>query len=744
MLDLADFLHLPELDAAIARIAAGGPGLIVVAGLDPALASAGDILLPSGRATFMRVLMRELLLADPAARAIVVAESRDSIRIPRQLRQRVTLLDAESTRTPITQRLSLAAAHRPALLVLERLEPETLTLAVEAARAGVKVLTQYETVFSGADVVRALADAATWPSTDTTALEALHWVIAVQRVPALCTHCSAELAPGAVQQQELRLRFGGLLDELSAAGQPVFRRAGGCTQCGGRGYEGEVALFDVYCHGQPEQRELVLPMAAYALRLAAAGHLALDDVLSFHADQLRRTSARLAASESALRTANAALQRRLAELESAQRVLTQRTEALVSFQRMAEALLGAADLPALAEQVCRQARDLCAADRAILYYLRPDDQAEVLAYLGWSPDRVSRLLPAEDVCDAARDVTTQPVAFNHWPPGVAARSPDVEGAALRAGLRVPLVVQGRPVGAMIVHSTVLPSFPPGQVALLQTFASHAALAIQRAGLIEELRAKIVALEEAQHELAVKERMERELELARQVQQSFLPTEFPAVAGCRFAAHNEPARQVGGDFYDVIALGDGRVGLVIADVSDKGMPAALYMALSRSLIRAEAQRTGSPVEVLANVNRLLLDLGEPDMFVSVFYGVLAGRTFTYGRAGHDRPLLLRSGAAHELGGSGTILGLLENAAANLSEERLELEPGDRLILFTDGLTDIADPRGELFGPARFQGVLLTHAALPVDVLCRQVFADLNAYRGAAEQYDDMTLLAVALE
>jgi len=341
-------------------------------------------------------------------------------------------------------------------------------------------------------------------------------------------------------------------------------------------------------------------------------------------------------------------------------------------------------------------------------------------------------------------VTTQPVPFSGWPPGVTARSPDVEGAALRAGLRVPLVVQGRPVGAMIVHSTVLPSFPPGQVALLQTFASHAALAIQRAGLIEELRAKIVALEEAQHELAVKERMERELELARQVQQSFLPTEFPAVAGCRFAAHNEPARQVGGDFYDVIALGDGRVGLVIADVSDKGMPAALYMALSRSLIRAEAQRTGSPVEVLANVNRLLLDLGEPDMFVSVFYGVLAGRTFTYGRAGHDRPLLLRGGAAHELGGSGTILGLLEDAAANLTEERLELEPGDRLILFTDGLTDIADPRGELFGPARFQGVLLMHAALPVDVLCQQVFADLNAYRGAAEQYDDMTLLAVALE
>jgi serine phosphatase RsbU (regulator of sigma subunit) len=744
MLDLADFLHLPELDAAITRIAVDGSGLIVVAGLDPAVAPAGDSVLSSGRATFMRVLMRELLQADPQTHAIVVCESRGSIRIPRQLRHRVTLLDAESTHAPITQRLSMAAARQPALLVLERLEPETVLLAVEIARAGVKVLTQYETVFSGPDVVRALADAAIGATTDLSTLDALHWVIAVQRVPALCANCSTEIAPSATEQQELRLRFGGLLDQFGAEGQSIFRRAGGCAQCSGRGYEGEVALFDVYRHGLPEQRDLVLPMAAYALRLAAAGHLALDDVLSFHADQLRRTSARLAASETALRAANAALQRRLAELESAQRVLTQRTEALVSFQRMAEALLGAADLPALAEQVCRQARDLCAADRAILYYLRPDDQAEVLASLGWVPERVSRLLPAEDVCDPERDALTQPVVFNGWPPGVAARSPDVEGAALRAGLRVPLVVQGRPVGAMIVHSTVLTSFPPGQVALLQTFASHAALAIQRAGLIEELQAKIAALEEAQHELAVKERMERELELARQVQQSFLPTAFPAVPGCRFAAHNEPARQVGGDFYDVIALGEGRVGLVIADVSDKGMPAALYMALSRSLIRAEAQRTGSPAAVLANVNRLLLDLGEPDMFVSVFYGVLAGRTLTYGRAGHDRPLLLRGGAAHELGGSGTILGLLEDAAANLTEERLELEPGDRLILFTDGLTDIADPHGELFGPVRFQEMLLAHAALPVDVLCRQVFADLDAYRSGAEQYDDMTLLAVALE
>ena len=736
MLDLADFVHPTELDAAIARIAADGPGLIVVAGLDPTGASEGDVLLPSGRATFLRVLMRELLLADPAAHAIVVCETRESLRIPRTLKARVTVMDGSQTHVPATQRIAMAAARRPALLVVDRLEPEILDQVLAAAHDGVKVLTQFDTMFSGADAVRALADSGAAPAM----LEALRWVVAVQRVPALCPHCRATISPSPADQQELRLRFGALLDGMP----PAYQRAVGCAQCGGRGYEGEVALFDIYRHGPPAEREALLPVSVYLLHLAAAGHLALEDVLGFHAAQLRRTSALLAASESALRSTNASLQRRLAELESAQRVLMQRTEALLSFQRMGEALLGAADLPTLAERVCGQARDLCGADRAILYYLRSDDRAEVLAFLGWNLERVTRGLPARDVCDPARDLTTQPAAFNGWPPGVAARAPDVEGAALRAGLRVPLVAQGRPVGAMIVHSTVLPSFPPGQIALLQTFAGQAALAIQRAGLIDELQAKIAALEAAQHDLAVKERMERELELARQVQLSFLPTEFPAVTGCRFAAHYEPARQVGGDFYDVIALGAGRVGLVIADVSDKGMPAALYMALSRSLLRAEAQREPSPAAVLSSVNRLLLDLGEPNMFVSVFYGVLEGRTFTYARAGHDRPLLLRDGAAHELAGSGTILGLLEDATANLSEEQLALEPGDRLILYTDGLTDVADEQGELYGPARFQDMLLARAGLPVDALCAQVFADLAAYRGAAEQYDDMTLLAVTLE
>jgi serine phosphatase RsbU (regulator of sigma subunit) len=321
---------------------------------------------------------------------------------------------------------------------------------------------------------------------------------------------------------------------------------------------------------------------------------------------------------------------------------------------------------------------------------------------------------------------------------------------LRPALSAPLLTSGRLIGLLNIYSQeARREFTADEADLTMIYANQVAVAVRNASLIDELQDKIAQLEAAQAELVKKERMEQELALARQVQQSVLPRTFPQIPGYRFAARNAPARQVGGDFYDVIPLEDSHFGIVIADVSDKGMPAALYMALTRSLILAEARRECSPRTVLNNVNQILLELGgpgmselgEPSMFVTTFYGVVdrAARRLTYARAGHDRPFLVRGRHAQELDGRGAILGLLEADQLGLSEERVDLAPGDRLVLFTDGLTDSLSPTGEPYGSMRLRAFLEAHGNSPSRELCDAVFAELAAYQGGAEQFDDMAVL-----
>jgi sigma-B regulation protein RsbU (phosphoserine phosphatase) len=483
-------------------------------------------------------------------------------------------------------------------------------------------------------------------------------------------------------------------------------------------------------------------MEAYILRLAASGRLPLEDFTNFETDQFRRTFQLLADREAALSTTNSALEGRLVELEAAHRVLQRRTNALVSIQDIGQALISGEDVYDLARRVCRRTCELCGADRAILYYRQTEALAEVLASVGWDPALVRPQLAAAGVFSS--ELFSGPVPFSGLPPGVAPRRPEPE--PVRAGLYMPLVAQEKQVGLMIVQSTQKARFEPGEMALLRTFAQQAALALQRAGLVEQLRAKIDQLEAAQVELARRERLAREMELARQVQQSVLPTEFPAISGYRFAALNEPASRVGGDFYDLFALDQRRLGLAIADVSDKGIPAALYMALTRSLLRAEARREPSPAAVVANVNRLLIELGEAKNFVTLFYAVvdLKTRRLTYTRAGHDRPVLLRNGMALELGGAGAALGLLDEKEFTLTEEEIMLQSGDRLVLYTDGLCDILNGQADPFGRDGFKALLVALAGQTATGLCDAVFDHLRDFRGEAEQYDDMTLLVVEVQ
>ena len=752
MLELKDFLILPSVQPLFRQLAGDHPGLRLLAGLDPHPQQEPDLggLLPSGRATIFRILVRQMLEARPSGRAVVVAGHKDAVRLPRHLKKRVDFLLAPPDEQPT--HIAAAAMRRPSLLVIEELTTGAIAEAVLGAARTNRVLTQIDTVFHGAAVVQDVCEM----GAPVSALETLQWIVSVRRLPMLCPHCKEPVTPLPAQLAAVSRRYPHLQSDLQATlDQRAFFRPVGCDRCEGSGRQGHVAAFDLF-HNQGyesvglQHQPSLLPLEEYMLQLVTAGHLPLDDLLHLEAADLRRAYTLLQQRETSLEEATRALQGKLAELEAANRVLQHRTEALISLQEVSQALIAGDDLRNLALRITRHTAALCGADRAVLYVLQDAHTAVVLASHGWDPARVPDTVPATllELPDGSSTPGSfqgggVPVPYDKWPPGIEPRAADVEGVYLYAGLRLPLLAQDRPVGLLLVHATRHHSFAPGDVSLLRSFANQAALALQRAGLIDELRAKIAALEAAQAGLAQKERMEKELELARQVQQSVLPRSVPDIPGYRFAMLNEPARQVGGDFYDVIALDDDEFAIAIADVSDKGMPAALYMALSRSLLLCEARLARRPFDVICSVNELLLELGRPNMFVTVFYGLVNRRTrqLRYVRAGHDYPLLLRGEDVVELHGKGMALGLMPTRAERYSEETVALQPGDRLILYTDGLSDVLSPDGEFFSRERLGDLLQSHAALPLHELCQATFADLHAFRDTAPQFDDMTMLAL---
>jgi serine phosphatase RsbU (regulator of sigma subunit) len=731
MLELKDFIHLPALDPLIGKLLADDAGLMVVAGLDPRPEISEAAGVPgSGRTTIFRILVRQALESQPGMRALVVTAERGSMRLPRQLRHRVEEHVVPS-RVEMVETVEAIAAvgggSQRTLLVIDHLGEGMVGPVLAAARAGRHILAQLETVWRGAAVVRELVEMGATPAD----LDGLHWVLAVQRLPALCTHCRGEVEPVEAELAALGRRWA---EPLSGP----FYRAAGCDACQRSGRQDTIAAFDLYCRHDPACN---LPLEEYLSHLAREGHLSLDDLLYVEADETRRNYQLFAASERALAEVRTTMQVQLAELESAYRVAQQRTEALVSLQTVGEALATTGNLRAVAHQICVQACDLSGGDYALLYLLHTPTEAEVLASHGWDLARIES--PVELVVEVAGE---RP--FEELPPGIGPLRPGVRAANIRGGHFLPLVKQGEPIGALIVQTGRKNRFAPGEVSLLRGLASLAVVALQRAGLIEELRQKMAALEAAHEGLAQKERMARELELARAVQQRMLPRAFPEIAGYAFASTYRPAREVGGDFYDAFVIDEDHFAVAVGDVSDKGMPAALYMALTRSLLRAEGSRTRSPQATLARVNQLLIELGERDMFVTVFYGVVArsSRQLTYCRAGHDRPFLLRDGDVSELHGKGMALGVVGAGRLALAEETVQLAPGDRLLLYSDGLSDVQSPDGEFFEKERLAALVAAQSAVQGAApgeLCWMIFDALTDFQGEAAQFDDMALLVLGV-
>jgi sigma-B regulation protein RsbU (phosphoserine phosphatase) len=251
------------------------------------------------------------------------------------------------------------------------------------------------------------------------------------------------------------------------------------------------------------------------------------------------------------------------------------------------------------------------------------------------------------------------------------------------------------------------------------------------------------LQAAQALIIEKEKMERELEVAREIQRSLLPRSLPHLLGFDFGARMEPARAVGGDFFDFIPLGDDRLGIAVGDVSGKGVPAAIFMAMTRSLMRAEAREAASPKEALRGLNENLLEMNDTGMFVTVLYGVLHAATcsFTYGRAGHELPVL-----CNELGetvtpccGRGEPLGI--STDPEIDEKTMQLTPGETLLIYTDGMTDAFDEQGVSFGVKRLHESLGASCHLSAQGTCDSLIELVMTHQCMVTQHDDVTLVAV---
>jgi serine phosphatase RsbU (regulator of sigma subunit) len=251
------------------------------------------------------------------------------------------------------------------------------------------------------------------------------------------------------------------------------------------------------------------------------------------------------------------------------------------------------------------------------------------------------------------------------------------------------------------------------------------------------------LKEAQAQIIEKERLERELQVAADIQLSILPDVLPDTEEFSFGAKILPARQVGGDFYDIFQLEGDRIGIVIGDVADKGIPSALFMARAHALIMAEADISNSAAEVMQLVNSHITRLQKSTQFVTVLYGILDLRTrlFSYARAGHEPPLLLHSdGSVERLPhGPGMALGLWD--PITLDEKEITLAPGDTLLMFTDGMTDCRDPLGEAFGFDRIKLLLSELTKLNAQPVCDKLLETLLGYQDGAKQDDDVTLVAI---
>jgi sigma-B regulation protein RsbU (phosphoserine phosphatase) len=423
---------------------------------------------------------------------------------------------------------------------------------------------------------------------------------------------------------------------------------------------------------------------------------------------------------------------RLFELLQEQRIHEQAT--LLNFSRQ---LLSRPDLDDLMAYLVEEVRGLLRVDACAL--VLPSETPQQLAFYaasGWYDDPVEagRSMPADERSGSGRVMLSQsPLLVED----LQTRDPTpwmadwFKQEGFRGHTIVPLVVEDQAIGSLNINTRYPRLLTIDELRLLHLMANQAAIALENARLHQE-RLK-------------RQRLEEELAVGQEIQHSMLPDLCPLIPGWEICSIYRPAQLVGGDFYDFFTLPHqpNRLGLVIADVAGKGVPAALFMALSRTMIRTVALSGTAPAETLIRANDLILKDSRAKIFLSAFYAILdtdSGR-LVYTSAGHNWPLWIQAGPAgcEQLQARGILLGVMEDIS--LEECEIQVAPGDSLVFYTDGVTEAMTASHELLGEERLRAALPVFPNPSAEQTLQAIVEAVEAHTGSAPQADDYTIVVV---
>lgn len=424
------------------------------------------------------------------------------------------------------------------------------------------------------------------------------------------------------------------------------------------------------------------------------------------------------------------LKERLQELELENQRLMQAVAELTVLNELARLISSTMEVDEILDRVVHSAIKAIGAEQGVISLVEEDQEAPLRTLVrGVDTSRPGKPLRLNDLLSGWLMKHKKPLVIHNLSTDERFQRVPVKGNRVRTVLGVPLSSRGRLIGVLtLFNKKTEGSFTDDDVRMLSIIAAQSAQVIENARLYEQ-----------EKEL---QRIEKELEMAREMQKALLPKEAPICPGFQITGLSVPAHQVGGDYFDFIRIDDDRVGIALGDVAGKGIPAALLMANLQAILRGEARMGKPPVETIARVNHVLYLNTEPRQFATLFYGVLnvSDREFEYVNAGHNYPLLITpDGHCERLKTGGLLLGMMPEYPYESAS--VVLEPGHLLLIYSDGVNECVNIKDEQFSEARIASLLAENRNFSAQELCDRILEEVERHAEGQPQTDDITMVVV---